>query len=255
MEKYNLKDDNYTNLINGLCLAKIPIEFYGEYLHHLTVKDILIMGEEEYKKLMMPFMLSKEVILKDVNLNISMLDILTDISFQHYCEYLKMALKLLFKIDDSDIKIVSIDGKHNEIIINNRLYINGDKFEQLRLIILKMNNLTELKKKDIEKSTVKSSNEEYNKRLAVFYSGKKEYEENKKKDKSGDIYNLYNLVVHLQNKIDYDNVLNFSIYQLYNSVKNLNIKEDYDFTRRLYSSGQITLKNLEIPIYYKQILE
>lgn len=256
MKKYDLNDEEFCAYIEGLCLGKRPIEFYGEYLYHLKVEEILDMSEEEYEKMMLPFMLSKEVVLEDSNYDISMLDILTDKSFEKYYDYLIASLKIFFRIGDDDIQVGSIDGEHNEIVIKNKLYINNTMFDELRLILLKMNKLTELRKKDVTKdSEYKSSNDEYNKRLSVFYAGKKEYEERKGKDKSNSIVNMYNLAVHLQNQIDYDKVLQFSVYQLYNSVKNLSIKEDYNFTRRLYSSGQITLKNLEIPIYYKQILD
>lgn len=249
-----MNDEEYRNYLKGLCLANLPVPFYGLYLSHITIKDIVEMGETVYRKTILPISLSKEVILKDCNIDIELIDLLMSTEeLASYRENLIKLLSLVFKVEFKDITIASLDGVHNEIIIKNKLFMNNNIFKNFKDIVLFMNKLKEIKLKDLSDNKFKSSDETYNKRLEVFYKGKAEYEEIKKNENTDEILNLYSFIVHIQNTVDYERVLKLNVYQLYNSAKELTKKEDYNFTRNIYSSGQVSLKGVEIPNYYNLI--
>ncbi len=259
MKLYDVKDTGYKNYVRGLSLANKPISFYTKNINHISVGDVLSMGEETYKRTMLPFMLSKDFIFGEDIPNVGMLDILTDESFNQYQDDLIFAISLVLNVDIKNVKIVKIDLYHKEILIEdknftNNLYIDNDKFEELKSIVLFINNLRELKKTDKEKDKFKST-DEYNKRLEIFYKGKEEYDKVKTEKSNGDILNMFDFLVHFQNNIDYNNVLQMNLYQFYNSIKICSKKEDFMFTRDIYSSGQISLKGIEIPKFLKIIIE
>lgn len=253
MELYNMKDEEYKKYIKGLCIANIPIDFYGLKINHIKVLDIFNMGEDEYKRTIYPMTLSKEVLLKNTNIDVNLLDLLTS---DIYYDSLVKCLCMILDLKKEDIGVVSLDGLHNEIIINKfGVFITGHMFDQLKDIVLFINCLRGLTLEDLEDKHFKSSNNEYNERLAVFYKGKEEYDKTKENEDQNEIFNLCNFLIHIQSKIDYKNVLDLNIYQFYNSIQVLNYKEDYNFTRDIYSSGQISLKGVDIPKFYKIIKE
>lgn len=259
MKLYDVEDKNYRNYIKGLSLANKPISFYTRNINHISVSDVLSMGEETYKRIMLPFILSKEFIFGEDIPNVDILDILTDDSFSKYQDDLVFAISLVLNVDLNNVKIVKIDTYHKEIVVEdkvfaNNLYIDNSKFEELKSIVLFINNLRELKKTDNEKDRFKST-DEYNKRLEVFYKGKEEYDKVKTEKSNGDILNMFDFLVHFQNNIDYNKVLQMNLYQFYNSIKICSKKEDFMFTRDIYSSGQISLKGIEIPKFLKMIIE
>lgn len=257
MELYNLKDKGYKNYITGLSMANIPIRFYNQNINHVTVKKVFSIGDDIYKKMMLPFMLSKEFIFGDNQPDMNMLDILTDVSFEQYRDDLIVSISLILDIDIENIEVITIDGVHREILIKNKfgnLYLTGDKFNQLKSIVLFINNLRELKKSDTNDGKLNST-DEYNKRLEVFYKGKEEYDKFKSENSKNDFTNMFDFLVHSQSVIDYDGVLKMNLYQFYNSIKRYTQKEEFIFTRNLYASGQIPLKGVDIPNFLKRIME
>lgn len=254
MELYNLKDKKYKEYIRGLSLANIPINFYTFKINHITVRDVLSIGEERYLRMMLPFMITKGYALEDESVNVELIDLVTSNKFYDYHDDFIMALSLFFNVSPEEIRFDCLDGVHNEIIIKDKLYINSYLFNQLRDILLFTNNIKELTNSNSNKKRFKS-NEEYNKRLDVFYKGKEEYEKVKKDMPNNEIVSMFDFVVHLQEVISYENILRLNIYQLYNSFKRYNQREDYRFNRNTYSNREISLKNVEIPTYLKIIID
>lgn len=248
MELYNLDNEQYATYIEGLCLANLPIEFYGQYLKQLYVKDILLLGEEEYGKLITPFTLSKEILLENPNTDIFLLDIYSLDEFRTELEYLIKALKLFF--NTSDIELWN-NGQNLEIIINKNLFLDGNKFEKLRKIILKTNNTRELTKEDLKKTEEKSFSFKDNKLKSEWQlfmeerRRKKESKNEKKKDRATNIINVYNFISNCNN-IDYKMPLELTIYQLYNSYNNYHIKDNYNYTMRIATSGMVDSKDLDL---------
>ena len=93
--------------------------------------------------------------------------------------------------------------------------------------------------------------------MAIFYKGKEEYEKfvGEDSENGNEFLNLFDFLVHIQDIPDYEKVLKLNIYQFYNSVKRYSQKEDCNFARDLYSSGQVQLKGVEIPKFYKTITD
>jgi hypothetical protein len=238
---YDLKDEQYMEYIEGLCLANMPIEFYGQHLRHLTVKEVLLMGEKKYSELILPFSFSEETFPEGTFNEFYLLDVLSLPNMEEYLSNSIETLKLFF--DTDDIKIWSAEGLGIEVIINGSLFLDKIKFEKLREIILKICNIGKLKKNTDEEKTltleqinkIKDARErEY--QMAIYENNNK----NKKdKYKSISLYNVYNYVSNAD-IVDYEKPLKFNLYQLYNTFNINHKKENYRYTMRIVSSGMCT---------------
>lgn len=249
MKLYDMNDEDYKEYVKGLCLAGLPIPFYNKEISYLTVRDVFRMGNDNYYKMISLFAFNKEHYLKDSKVDSPILDILDKQQnsyelFDLIIDFLTIALNLKTKPTPSMI------GSHLEINIDDGdLYIDSDKFEELRKIILYMYNLKEIK---LYEETQKSiASEDDKKRFEKLFKGRKKKAEAKKKIDT--ISNVYNYVVHKQQKIDYENVLNWSIFRLYNTFNSFQVEESYKFNRDLYSSGMMELKKVEIPSFYIEL--
>lgn len=239
---YNLNDDDYKEYVEMLCLANLPIEFYGEYLRHLTIKEIMLMGDR-YNLLIAPFTLSRDMF-DGYEGKFYTLDVLL-----YLREYLDNAIAMLELLFDTK----NIEVFENEIIVNGRLFIDRDKFEELTNIILKMSNVCKYKKnknsngedecmtlEQIEK--IKDPREKRY-QMRIYENTRKEQ---KKKYKSVSLYNVYNCVSNLDG-IDYEKTLRLNVYQLYNSFTILNKKEQYDYSMKVATSGYCSdVKKLDL---------
>ena len=251
MELYNMKDEEYKNYIKGLCIANIPIDFYGLKINHIKVLDIFNMGEDEYKKIIYPMTLTKEVLLKDTNIDVNLLDLLTS---DIYYDSLVKCLCMILDLKKEDIGVVSLDGLHNEIIINKfGVFITGGMFDQLKDIVLFINCLKETKIEDIEDNSKTKEltyeqimkikdRRERDYQLAIYKRNKKD---NKKQNNIFSLYNLYNYVSHFYGKFDYEKALNLNIYQLYNTYNVLIKTEKYNSDMGLLSSGMISASDIK----------
>lgn len=241
--KYDLSNEDYKEHLETLCLANLPIEFYGEYIRHLTIKEIMLMGQKKYGDLIAPFTFSKEMF-NGFQGDFYTLEVLLCVEMREYFKNVIVMLKILF--DTDNIKVFK-----DEIIINDRLFIDKYKFEELTSIILKMSNVQKYKKpKDDgeKKLTLEEINkiEDVRERRYQMRIYEKDKKEQKEKYKSIALYNVYNLVSN-SNGVDYDKPLNFNIYQLYNTFGVLHKKENHNYNMRLASSGMVSeVKKLDL---------
>ncbi|MGL5152641.1 MAG: hypothetical protein ACRC7N_18970 [Clostridium sp.] len=253
MDLYNLNDEEYSDYIEGLCLSNQPIPFYNKKIRHLTVKELFLMGETKFNSLILPYAITKEMIKGIETIDVSLLDIIYNLD-KHFLNAIQL-IKIVFDIKDDDISVMPIyDNGINKINImlngDELLCIDDKKFNELRTILLKICNTKELKE-SVTNATTNFADKTYNNRFEKLYKGRAK--SNNKKKKINKFYNIYNCVVHSENIIDYENKLNWNIYQLFNTYKTLNIKESHDYTMRLYSSGMVDTKGIEVKSLYEQI--
>lgn len=231
--KYDLLNEDYKEHLETLCLANLPIEFYGQTLRHLTVREIMLMGER-YNKLILPFTLSKDMLPMDYNGEFYVLEVLLCSDMNEYLIDAIEILKLLFDTD-------KINVFKEEIVVNEKLFIDKYRFEELVNIILKMLNLTKYKKpknngeKYLTLEQIKNIEDirEQKYQMSIY---KKRQKEERKKYKFVSLSNVYNCVANL-NGIDYEKPLNLNIYQLYNTFTVLNKKEQYSYVMKVATSG------------------
>lgn len=257
----------------GLALADINIDFYGLKIRQPKVREVLEMGDEQFFKLFKPFLFGDDLVtMEGLPIKISILDysisipsdngfLLADIieSIKFFCCLKDNDITLDIK-DEDRIEGVSkeLGLKRINIIVGDTV-INSDNYDELRKIILLIcGDRQPLTKEDLNKKEeeLKCANEKDNDRLAKLLKGRKK--ERAKQKKSDDIksmtLNIYNTVVHMDNFIDYDKVLNWNFYRLINTYLTLQKKEFYNFDRDIKSSGMVNLEGVEIPDLTKIIL-
>lgn len=249
MELYNVEDEKYLLHLRSLCLAGLPIPFYNKFLHHIIVKDIFIMDEEVYNTLVSTFRLNSDALL-GVNKERFLLDILTanELESSVQIEYCVEFLKLLFETENIvlvDMQNDDSEKTHKEIIVDNMLWLDKYKFEQLSEIVQVMCYLKKVTKEDIERSK-KEKRLTYEQIMGIKDRREREYQlaiynKNKKEDdkqrKALNLYSIYNYICHSSGTIDYEKPLTFNIYQFYNTYLILNKAEKYNYEMGLISSG------------------
>lgn len=248
-----MNDVGYKEYITGLCLLDKKIPFYNKRIRHFTVDEILTMGEDAYRELISVFALNKKCYLEDDNSDIGILDVLIrDKDSERIFDSILETLTILMDLDMQPI-VVSFNydnNPHIEINVNNDLYIDSDKFEQLRKIILYMNNIKELTKEVAKKNIALESDK---KRFEKLFKGRERKAKKEKNDYS--MTNMYNYIVHKQTNINYESVSKWSVFKLYNSFNILNIGEDYEFNRNILSSGMADLKKAKIPKFFNEMIK
>lgn len=249
--KYDLLNEDYKEHLETLCLANLPIEFYGQTLRHLTVREIMLMGEG-YNKLILPFTLSKDMLPMDYNGEFYVLEVLLCSDMNEYLIDAIEILKLLFDTD-------KINVFKEEIVVNEKLFIDKYRFEELRNIILMMFNLQQYKKNLNESRVLTLGQIEKIENPREKSYQKKKYEaykrEQKQKYKSISLSNVYNTIVHSSDGIiDYNKPLGFNVYQLYNTFNILHKKENYKYVMSVATSGYCTdIKKLDLRPLSQQI--
>lgn len=249
MDKYNLNNEEYNQHLEGLLLANLPIDFYGFNMSQLTVREILLMGEHEYSKLIRPFGINKNIVNdeKIKQSNLKTLDILYAMNDNNFENCIKL-IKLLFGLDDDEITIIMLSTP--EIIVRkdgNSLFINSDRFEQLKYIILKMFNAREITEEDINKDNkqLKFKDDETKSSWDAFMKRRKSNKDNKKKDNQVRLYNVYNFMSNC-NGIDYKSCLELTIYQIFNSYNIKHIKDNVDYTMKIATNGMCSAEGLDL---------
>lgn len=236
---YSLQDDDFKDYVELRCLTNLPINFYGEKLRHLTVKEIIEMSDvnnDVYSQMVTPLTFTRDLF-QGFEGDFNLFEILLVPEMSAYMNSVIQLLKILFDTD----KVYVFEG---ELVVNDRLFIDKYKFEELREIVLKMNNLQKFKKKvDGEKTLtleeIEKIEDQREKRYQMrIYENRKK--EERKKNKAVSLMNVYNTVVHSGEFFDYSKPLEFNVYQLYNTFSVLHKKENHEYTMRLASSGMVT---------------
>lgn len=249
---YDIKDENYSGYLEGLLLANLPIDFYGLKIKQLTVKEVLLMGEDKFSKLIKPFTINTKLIEQIKDTDLQTLDIIYGLEGE-FLDNTKECLCLLFGVTTDEISI--LNNPRPELVIKNDknfVFIDCNKFEELKDIILKMFNTRELNEDDIKRNEeMRFKDSQYDNRFAKLFKGR----ERKKKKNNADfrVSHIYNLVIHSQSNVDYNIPLLWGIYQLYNTYKNLSIKESHNFTNRIYSSGMVDIRKEDIKTLYQRL--
>lgn len=268
MDLYNIEDEEYCEYLKGLCLTGLPIPFYNKHLHHIKVKDVFTMSEEVYNSLVNPFRLNSDALLgkPPIGEERFLLDILStdDIQIDYCIEF----LKIVFETNNVKLNYMPNDDKpdevHKEIVIDDILWLDKIKFEQLSEIIQKMCHLKKVTENDINKDkkekkltyeqimNIKDRRErEY--QLAIYNKNKKEDSKNKK---ALSLYSVFNYVCHASNSVDYEKPLSFNLYQLYNTYIILNKAEKYRYDMRLLSSGMLSdVKKMDTRGFNERIID
>ncbi|WP_346938179.1 hypothetical protein [uncultured Clostridium sp.] len=251
----DLNDEKQKYYYLGNCMIREPIDFYTEKIYQPIVRDIFKMGEDDYKELLSPFILSRDLF-SDKPSDMRIFEIL--MSDMQIIMSLKSSLSYFMKIDifeyiendegeiekKENIKTFTVDDKsigrsRNKIIIKDKLIIDDDKFDELKSLILFMCNVKEITKTDLdngnEANEYKFKDEEYGKKFDKLFKNRKK--EKSKVNKKVQLVNVYNYIVHAQDSIDYDRPLKWSIYQLYNSYQDLHKKENVKFIYDVVSNG------------------
>lgn len=260
MLNYDLKnDEDYSSYVEGLCLANLPIEFYGQHLRHITVREALLMGEKRYSDLIIPFCLTPSVVFKENVKNVYLLEMLALPELNKYLEFTVDALKLFF--DTENISVIKTDNFGVEIVVNNSLFLDKIKFEELSNIILKMCNATKITKDNLKKSEGERTltleqienikdRRERDYQMAIYKNNQKN---KSKQKKTKALYNVYNFVCN-NDVVDYEKPLGFNLYQLYNTFNINHQKDNYKYTMRIVTSGMCSdTKKLDLRPLSQQI--
>lgn len=247
----DLKDEKQRYYYLEKCITRKPIDFYGLKIYHPIIDDIFEMGEDSYKELLMPFILSNEY-LKLPNI----VSLLEDIylSDDYMRELLIISLSYFMKLERNDFKVFRPESKNGikgKIIIKDTLIINDEKFNELKILIQMICNVPELTKADLESLNNDKPISESKKKLL---EGRKKSKTTKIEEKRMKLVNVYDYIVHKPPMPDYDRYLDWSIYQLYNTYTNMIQKENIQFTYDVITNGMGT-KDMKLESLAEKIIK
>lgn len=259
-----ISDENYIRYFKSLALMNKPIDFYGKKIYIPLVEEVLGMREDRFNKLLLPFVHNKKSLSIDIE-EVGLLDIYESLTQQQlanghsdnlFIDFVVDSIKMFFKTDSVDV----INMGTIEVVVDRDLFIDSNKFNELKEIILLICKLKELdapKKSDIEVKLEKITDireREYQRRIL----------ENKQKEENIDdlqskLYNIYNNVVLLTGGLSYEKVSKLNIYQLYNTHKGLGILNNIKFDKDIYVSSisnyEVDLKKYKIKNLLEEIIE
>lgn len=253
--RIDFNKEEYCDYLEGLIISNTPIPFYNYNIYQISVAEAFKIGEGNLNDLILPFAITKDVIEGFSDLDLGILDLLALVNDDKYIKNIINMLSIVLRVDVCNIKAWNYIDESKmprlEIIVEDNLWIDNFKFEEIKKIILKTTNSKEIDKKSLKSKSIDFEKQVDKNRFAKLFKGRER--ECKKKNKSLKLYNIYNSVVHNQPIIDYEKVLQMTIYQLYNSFTSLNIKENHNYTMRLASSGMVDIKGLEIKPFSEKI--
>ena len=229
-----------------LLLSKNDIPFIPAQItiHQPTIKEIALIGEENFFAGCELLNFSKEILSETDKINLAKLtnfEILMSIMNDKNSNSLKnrngaiMVLTLLFPGYE-------IDLSNREIILykdNEYHYINNDNFEQFKEILVAM-------------FCLKKPESEYNPGgdLARRISDKlKKGKERKARDLGGqqkiDVLSRYSSVLSVGMRIDLNIILNYSVYQLFDAYQRYELKMYSDSTFEAKLAGAKDIKDAD----------
>lgn len=199
-----------------------------------------------YAKFKGVFSIKKDMFLEDTNEDYDKIKDFDLIIYMNLIEDLIKSLKLLYKTDEIKIgELRSNDLSSIKILIkaNEEVYCldreNYAEFANRVLILLYSgNNVAEEEVKEeldeIELKMLKKRRE---------FEKKKQKNKPKENDDNGvTIYDIANYIIHVDNKYNYDSVLDLTIYQLINSYYLYHQKENYNIFMDYKTSGQFKIE-------------
>lgn len=242
----DLKDEKQKYYYLNKCISRKSIDFYGFYLYPPIVGYIFDIGEDSYRELLTPFILSNEYLRLPNSVNLFEDVLLPDVNT---ASLVIKSLMYFMKLKNNEIKLINNGGKYG-IELKENLVIDEEKFNELKILIQMMCNVKELNKDDIDNGNEENISEKKRKLL-----------ERRRKSKTGNVeekrvklINVYNYIVHKPPMPDYDRYLDWSIYQLYNTYTNMIEKENVQFVYDVITSGMGT-KDMKLQSYAEKIIK
>lgn len=234
----DLNDEKQKYFYLGKCVSGKPVDFYGEKIYQPTVDEIFEMGEDAYYEFLSPFIVGRGLYNAPDDMNTYE----CIMNNKKMIVNLIMAINYFLKIDNVRIyECKSLSKKLgrpvNQIILNDRLIIDNNKFEEFKQIILLICNTKEVDKDDVENDSFKCKDSKYNEKVSKLLENRSKSIKKQNEIKKVKLMNVYDYIVHSQSIIDYDAPLKWTIYQIYNTYKNLHIKEGVTFTYSVASNG------------------
>lgn len=205
-------------------IKDIPIKGIG-ILKQPVLLDILSIGFDNYKKMVIPFQLTLEILESEIDLSsFKTLDIF--FAKDEHGELNEVSLSYLISLIQSikyfiDTDNVDIDFHNQTILLDNKNYVNRDNFDNLADVILKitMSEKIKIEKEDSNKS---ERQKEIDKKLA-------EGRAKKQKQEAITLFDMINVLIHSENtKFDYDSILKLTYLQIRNSYEVVMNIENYD---------------------------
>lgn len=189
--------------------------------------------------------IAKTPILKDKSLTLLLeLDKKSESSDVKLTTRLFQALELIYVIDYKNIKCVTNEEGYHLIIKYDEneksVIIDDSNFDILCQVIIYMTKTIIPKE---EKKEIKGNPETIKK----FEERRKNYAKKHNKEESEfTIYDMVNEIIHLQNNIDYNNVLNWTIWQVRNTYEVISRKDVAD---SIINSGSVNfdMEKVKIP--------
>lgn len=228
----DLTDETQKYYYLGYCMSGSPIEFYGEHIYQITVKDIFDdITEQIYNSILLPYVTPIQYY-ENISEKYTLYDAIT--TNGDMVSLFLLSLSVFMRKEIKDIKTYKkfdkrINANKIQIMINNNI-LTSQMFDELRQIILLICNVRENK-------YIKNDNKPMSEKKKKLLTRRKENNFNEVEYKRVKLINVYNYVVHQDNIVDYDKWLNYSIYRIYNSYNNLMQKENTRFIYDVVSHG------------------
>lgn len=248
----DLNDEKQKYFYLNKCVSGKPVDFYGEKIYQPTVDEVFEMGEDTYYEFLSPFIVGRGLYNAPDDMNTYE----CIMNNKKMIVNLIMAINYFLKIDNVRIyECRSLSKKLgrpvNQIILNDRLIIDNNKFEELKQIILLICNTKEVDKDDVEENKQEISGK-FKSSKEKLLKGRSKSKKKQNEEKRVKLANVYNFIVHSQDKIDYQNPLTWTIYQLYDTYQLQHMKENIKFIYDIASNGMLE-KGKELELFSEKM--
>lgn len=282
---YDLKDDKTLYYLYGLAIRNKPIDFYGFNLYIPLVTDIFDMNRSKEEmnynsKLHIMLCETSCYVGKETENNLSVLEYiyeqnktieqLSQLSIEmpktfYLKEKLIDSISYFFRINKDKVILDKLELENEKPFLaltekEKMLFLDNDKFEELRELICLVTNTKKISYKDLCQDDnfdkkVKSSDERLNKRLQEFYKGREDYRnkvEKVQREKQAKIIEFYNVYSYVANVRGYDVTEKYNIFQLSNAYEYINANIIFNYEVGIATSGfaseQFKLEDIKLKI-------
>lgn len=214
-----------TYYLSGL---PIPLKNQLGKIYPLTIRYMLENGID-YNDFLKPFLIRSDMV-ENINRKICDLDLFFDMKDETLLDLLVCNLKILYKTDNVE-KFPSI----KTITINNSIMITKHNYTYLADVVLEMMCATRVKPEE-KKQKYKNA------QLQATWEKLQRYREKEEKKKALQLVDIMNMLIHVNNDLNYDKVLNLTYYQAINSYMTLKSKEAYNEFMMYKTSGQFKME-------------
>lgn len=214
-------------------LSGLPIKLKDDMgvIYPLTIR-FMLENNIDYNEFLRPFLIRLDMLETKVEGDAKDFDIFLASANREdsLIDMLIESLKILYKTDN----IIFLD-KLGKIVINDEYIIDRNNFTYFANVILEMMYAVRQKPK-------KKEQKYKNPQLQAIWDKLQLNREREEKKKELQLVDILNALIHMNNQIDYDKVLNFTYYQVMNSYTTLLKKEGYNEMMMYKTSGQFTIE-------------